>query len=403
MSARIRLAAPIFAAVVCLFLSSGALSEDAKLKRLLSQGVARGYPGMAMIIMGPGGERRSASAGYADIERRRPMRVDDSFHLASITKTFTAVATLRLVDQGKLSLDATLKDVLGDAVARIPYADRITVAQLLDHSSGIYPTNNDMDYLTTVLGPKADPKRVWTLQQMIALADKDRQQPVDAPGAGHHYSDTNYMLLGMIVEKLTGRSLKAQVTRTILQPLGMNATYYYSDRLKGAQGLSTTRTVQGYLLATSDIRSAIAINPMFKAVPGRRKGDAQLLNSTLAAERVDATAGIVSTLPDCAIYARALFGGKLLSPKSQAFLMSAGDGADALAIDRHRTWTMQAMHKSYGVLVYKEGDGPGGVNTLMAYLPAKREIFIGFTNIFGNFDEVDFMMDKVIGPMVEAP
>ena len=402
MSATVRFAAPILAAVVCLLLSSRALSDDAKLKGLLSQGVARGYPGMAMIIVGPDGERRSASAGYADIERGRPMRVDDSFHLASITKTFTAVATLRLVDQGKLSLDATLKDVLGNAVARIPNADRITVAQLLDHSSGIYPTNNDMDYLTTLLGPKADPEKVWTPQRMIALADKDRQQPVDVPGGGHHYSDTNYILLGMIVEKLSGRPLKAQVTRTILRPLGMSSTYYYSDHLPRTWGLASVPTVQGYLLATSDIRSAIAINPMFKPVAGRMKGDAQLLNSTLAAERMDATAGVVTTLPDCARYARALFGGKLLSPKSQAFLMAAGEGMDALAIDRHRTWTLQAMHKSYGVLVYKEGDGPGGVNTLMAYLPAKREIFIGFTNIFGNFDEVDFMMDKVIGPMAEG-
>lgn len=58
---------------------------------------------------------------------------------------------------------------------------------------------------------------------------------------------------------------------------------------------------------------------------------------------------------------------------------------------------MQAIRKSYGVLAYKEGDGPGGVNTLMAYNPVTGEIFVGFTNVFGYFNEVDFLMDEVIG------
>jgi hypothetical protein len=64
---------------------------------------------------------------------------------------------------------------------------------------------------------------------------------------------------------------------------------------------------------------------------------------------------------------------------------------------KKRVWAMQAIRKPYGVLVYKEGDGPGGVNTLMAYNPSTDEIFLGFTNIFGYFNEVDFLMDEVIG------
>jgi len=58
------------------------------------------------------------------------------------------------------------------------------------------------------------------------------------------------------------------------------------------------------------------------------------------------------------------------------------------------------MRKPYGTLLYKEGDGEGGVNTLMAYFPARDEIFVGFSNSFGHFDEVDFMMDDVIGQLV---
>jgi CubicO group peptidase (beta-lactamase class C family) len=146
------------------------------------------------------------------------------------------------------------------------------------------------------------------------------------------------------------------------------------------------------MLYTDDIRKVITISPIFKPVPGGK-----LFNTTLAGERIDSVAGIITTLPDMMKYARALFGGKLLSAESQKFLMASADGADQLPIDKHRTWTLQAMRKTYGVLIYKEGDGAGGVNTLMAYRPATGAIYIGFTNSFGYFDEVDFIMDNVIG------
>jgi D-alanyl-D-alanine carboxypeptidase len=135
-----------------------------------------------MLIRPRDGRNYSAVAGYSNLEKHTPLRADDAFHMASINKTFTAVAILHLVDEGKLSLDATLKDQLGEVAGRIPYADRITVSQLLDHSSGIYPTNNDMDYLITIIGQKADPARVWTPKDLIALADKDRNKPSGLPG-----------------------------------------------------------------------------------------------------------------------------------------------------------------------------------------------------------------------------
>ena len=370
--------------------------DDSSLKSLLQKGIDRGYPGIAVLIQSADDRIRSAAAGYSDLEKRTPMRVEDAFHIASINKTFTAVAVLRLVDEHKLSLSATLKECLGEAVAQIPNAERITVAQLLDHSSGIYATNNDMDYLTTVIGPKADPARVWTPAELIALASKDRSKPSGEPGQGHYYADTNYILLGMIVERVSGRPFKEYLTRTLLVPLGMNSTYFYSSFL-GKDAHPPLRTVQGYLLATDELRSAISINAMFKPVPGDKRSGGQLLNTTLAAERIDAAAGVVTTLPDLLKYASALFRGKLLSPKSQAFMMSVAEGMNAQPVGQKRVWAMQAIHKRYGVLVYKEGDGPGGVNTLMAYNPSTNEIFLGFTNIFGYFNEVDFLMDDVIG------
>jgi D-alanyl-D-alanine carboxypeptidase len=371
--------------------------RDARLRALLEKGIERGYPGIAMLIERPGTGLRAEAVGYSDLEHRTPLRTDDRFQLASITKTFTAAAALRLVDAGRLSPRSTLSEVLGDAVARIPHAREITVAQLLDHSSGIYPTNNDPDYLATLLGLRADPTRVSTRRRKWSpLADESSPKTRAEPGDGHHYSDTNYILLGMIVERVAGEPLKRHVARTIFEPLGMRSTFYYSDRLPAAG--RPPATVQGYLLATKEIRSAISIAPMFPTVEKRKNGD--LLNTTPAAERIDAAGGIVSTLPDLAKFAAVLFRGKLLSPPSQKILFAAGEGMEKEKIGKHRTWTLQSVRTPAGVFLYKEGDGPGGVNTLMAYSPAEDEIFLGFTNIFGNFDEIDFMIDDVVVPML---
>jgi D-alanyl-D-alanine carboxypeptidase len=382
----------------CAVFAPGATGDDPALKALLQNGVEHGYPGIAFLTQAGNGKIRSAAAGYSSLEKHTPLRVDDGFHIASITKTFTAVAILRLVDEGKLSLHATLKDQRGEAVARIPYADRITVAQLLDHSSGIYATNNDADYLTTVIGPKADPARAWTPAELIALAGNDRNKPSGIPGAGHFYSDTNYVLLGMIVERVSGRPFKEHIAKTLLDPLGMHSTYFYSDYL-GRNARPPLATVQGYLLATNEIRSAIQLNAMFRPVPGNTREKGELLNTTLAAERIDAAGGLVTTLPDLLKFASVLFHGKLLSPESQKFMTSAGEGMEGQPFGKGRVWTLQAIRKPYGVLLYKEGDGPGGVNTLMAYRPATDEILLGFTNSFGYFDEVDFLMDDVIGKL----
>jgi D-alanyl-D-alanine carboxypeptidase len=385
--------------VVTLGHAAPAAADDAAIGRLLQKGIARGYPGIAVMFVESDGKTRAAAAGYADLEHRRPMRVDDGFHIGSVNKTFTAVAALRLVDQGKLSLSETLLGALGQAAARVPYADRITVGQLLDHSSGTYATNNDMDYLTTLLGPKADPQRVWTAEEMVALADKDRVKPLGEPGSGHYYSDTNYTLLGMIVARRSGMPLKEYVRHTVFEPLGMRSTYFFSDQLKGAP-VPRIRTALGYLIATEDIRAVIRLNPMFKTIAGEKRPEGELYDTTQAAERNDAAGGIVTTLPDLARFARATFGGRLLKPDTQRFLMASGETASALPVNQHRTWTMQAMRKPYGVLVYKEGDGPGGFTTIMAYLPAREQVFLGFTNSFGYFNEVDFMMDEVVGPVV---
>ncbi len=384
----------------CIALQLSADTRNAELNELLQKSIERGYPGIALIQQMRDGTTHSAAIGFSDLQKRIPIRIDDAFHMASINKAITATAVLQLIDQKKISLDSKIVSILDRATERIPYADQITIAQLLDHSSGIYPTNNDMDYLNTVIGPNADPHRVWKPQELVALADQDRKKPAGKPGEGHHYSDTNYILLGMIVEKVSGHSFKTHITKTLLQPLGMRSTYFYSDYL-GENATPPIQTVHGYLLASKELLDMIPIHSMFSPVEKRKEGE--LLDTTAAAERIDAAAGLVTTLPDLLKFAEALFRGKLLSERSQQFILSVAQGMDQQKVDEERIWTLQSVRKPYGVLVYKEGDGPGGVNTLMAFHPASGDIFVSFTNIFGYFNENDFIMNEVIGKLEPTP
>ena len=383
----------LFAALLAL---AGAVVSDPLLDKRLQKMLERGWPGVAVLVEGADGKVTMATAGLAAIETGAPMTRTTGFHMCSINKTFTAIAILRLVDQGKLSLDARVTDILDQPVVRaVPNIADITVAQLLDHSSGIYPTNNDPAYISTLVGSDAFTGRVWTPEEMVALATLPANPPTARPGEAHHYSDTNYILLGMIVEHVAGEPLKQHIARTILRPLGMDATYFYSDVLEGKRKTPAT-VASGYIRLTKDLTDAVTFNPGFKSPrPG-------WINSSTAAERVDAAGSLVTTLPDLRKFASALFRGTLLSARSQKFLTAVKDQMAGAELGKHATRTLQGAMTPYGLVLYKEGDGPGGFNTLMAFHPASGVIFIGFTNEFGSFDEVDTLMTEVMSTPVLA-
>lgn len=388
------------AAVASAILAASCAARDEALDAAVQRGVAKGYPGVAAAYQRGGVPAHFAAAGLADIENGVPLDANDCFHVGSITKTFTAVAALQLADEGRLSLDAKVIDLVGAELAgNIPYIDDITVRQLVDHSSGIYPTNNDLVYLGDMLGETADPSKVWTPAEFVARAYEGVNEPRARPGEGHSYSDTNYILLGLVVEKVAGSPLKKVVADNILTPLGMRKTSYVTDQM-GEGAKPVRKCVQGYMYASQDIRDFIAISPIFHAVPGRTVDGVDLLNTTLAQERIDGAGGILSTLPDLVKFGDALFAGRLLSPESQKFLLASAEGLDAAPVGESRVWAMQADHKEYGVIVHKGGDGPGGATATLGYHPQTKTVFAAFTNSFGHFDESDFLLDDVMATAV---
>ena len=140
-----------------------------------------------------------------------PVDLDTPWNVGSVTKTFVAVVVLQLADEGRIDLDAGIDRFLPD----LADASRITPRELLQHTSGL----NDYSYQPAVLN---DQHRVWTPSELIAVAEA--AGPIGEPGGPFHYSNTNYIALGEIIEKVTGHSWDAEVRTRIVEPLGLTHT-----------------------------------------------------------------------------------------------------------------------------------------------------------------------------------
>ncbi|MFJ7078806.1 serine hydrolase domain-containing protein [Streptomyces sp. NPDC098781] len=181
-----------------------------------------GTVGVVARSTGPYGSR-VATAGVADTTTGEAVRAGDRFRIASSTKTFVATALLQLVDEGRVSLDDTVEQWLPGVVSGNGNdGSRITVRQLLNHTSGLFNYTADFPVINSVEGFQADRYTTWTPRQLVGIAM--RHAPDFAPGTKWAYSNTNYTLAGMIIEKVTGRTWQQQVTQRIIRPLGLRHT-----------------------------------------------------------------------------------------------------------------------------------------------------------------------------------
>lgn len=249
---------------------------------VLEKGIENGYPG---IIVGIQHDNKvwTGAEGLANIEEQIPMNANDRFHIASVTKLFTSVAVLKLIDENKISLQSSVDTLLGGSLIRkIPHINEINIHHLLDHSSGIYSFNNDLRYVNTYLGNKADEDISWSPEQLVALAYTGDAEPQGTPGSGHYYADTNTVLLGLIIEQISGVSFCRYIKNSILDPLELNNTGFYSSQ-SDTNSIEVSPTVQGYLKDSEIINSFVALSPAFE-----RASDS-LLNTTEAVEQIDAS------------------------------------------------------------------------------------------------------------------
>jgi len=201
----------------------------AELQELIDGKVAAapGIPGLLLHVAAPtAGIEWAGAAGVADRASGEPLTPGSTFRIASNTKTFTASATLRLVEEGAIALDQPIAELLSaESVALLtdggydPAA--IPVRDLLTHTSGLYDYATDPGYPEAVL---ADPTKRWTRAEQVRFA-MEKGAPLGAPGAVFGYSDTGYVLLGEIVERASGLPLAAAYRELLgFERLGLRST-----------------------------------------------------------------------------------------------------------------------------------------------------------------------------------
>jgi D-alanyl-D-alanine carboxypeptidase len=212
--------------------------DRAALQAELDALVDLGVPGV-VVLVADGEQTEVMTAGVSDLDAGTPMGAADTFRIASVTKPFTATVVLQLVGEGVLSLDDTVQDWLPGIVRD---ADRITIGQLLHHTSGIADYFDDPAVLEPYL--QGDYGHVWTPQQLVEIADQ--LGATGAPGGEWSYSNTNYAIVGLIVEAATGRPLGDEMRTRIFDPLDLEHTTFAIDATPDAT------LAHGYLMGAGD-------------------------------------------------------------------------------------------------------------------------------------------------------
>lgn len=186
----------------------------AELERLREQ---LGIPGVSVAIRWDDGRSWSGTSGVADVTTGVPVTRDTAFSLASVSKTYTAAVALRLVESGRLALDAPVAPLLPPLAFAVD--PRVTVRMLLEHTSGL------PDYFLNVRIDRplqAEPDVLWSTDRALSFVPSRRT----VPGTEYRYANTNYLLLGLVIEQVTGVPLAALVRALLLEPLGLEATWY---------------------------------------------------------------------------------------------------------------------------------------------------------------------------------
>lgn len=356
------------------------------LSDLLQEGVDHGFPSFILDIVFPNGEIWERISGYADLERKSKVGPASALPVASITKPFVTVIVLRLIEDGRLSLDQTLASLLGEVVGKVPDAGQITVGHLLAHTSGIFDYAQSLDYLSQLVGPKFRADRRWTIEDYLDFVTGN--EPTGSPGSQYSYSNTNYILLGLIVEKVTGQPFEKTLREMLLTPLAMNDTYMkYRETPRGTE-------IAKYLKLSPELEAMVDFSKAFPEVGDR------LLEVSAVDEYDWTSGGLVSTASDLGKFAAALFGGKLLGAKYNAWMFDFAAELKEAPVNTELNKALFAVKYPWGTVVGKGGNGPG-VHILMVQHQETGIIMVAHTNIFGLFDEHDFMLEAIFAKIVE--
>jgi D-alanyl-D-alanine carboxypeptidase len=271
---------------ILLLPSVSSAGSDPFLQGEMDNLVQAGYPGAAIDDSGS-----TAASGVADVVSGQAMQPNQSVRIGSLTKTFVATVALQLVREGRLSLDDTVERW---EPGLLPYGDQVTVRMLLNHTSGVpdYYEKGSNPLLFQFINDPGFRTITWTPQQLVALVSN--QPPTFHPGAQSEYSDTNYVIAGMIIETVTGDTIGNEIRNRIIAPLHLKHTMFPT----ADQTTLPSPSGRGYsfLVDRND-------NP----IPGTLTDETEYNTSLMWA-----MGAMVSNLSDLNTFYHALFSGQLL-------------------------------------------------------------------------------------------
>ncbi|HYI23324.1 MAG TPA: serine hydrolase [Candidatus Limnocylindrales bacterium] len=279
-------------------ISAATMAETsaAELRAVLNQQrTSLHIPGAAAAVIFPDGSIWKAGSGLGQMNPDKLATPKTPFVVGSITKTYVTAAIMKLAEEGALSIDDPLANWLPD----YPRADQITLRHLLSHTSGVFNYFEHSTYNRRVF--VTDKGHAWTPQEIL---DEFGHAPDFAPGEGFRYSNTGFILLGLVIEAETGKSLGTVLRQRFLTPLGLRKTYFQGD------GPPPAGSAQGYL---------------YKSGVWKEWSDSTGYQPTISAATVAwAAGGMVSSARDVAKWCAALYGGSVLSPASLAQMTDFG-------------------------------------------------------------------------------
>ena len=244
----------------------------------------------------------AGAAGLAEEKEKEPMKVSTPYFIASITKMFTATVVMKLHEEKKITLDDTIDNFLPENLINgihiykeKEYTKTITIKHLLSHSSGIADyfldkTKDGTNFFNKIL---TEPEKEYTVEQTIEIA-RDKLKPHFEPGRKTRYSDTNYQLLGKIIEKITKKKLHQVYENYLFKPFNLNDTWLFTK----SKSLSKNK------------------NPVAEFYFKN-----QVVSNNKPLETSWADGGLISTTDDCLNFLKALFTGKIIDKNNTLSLM----------------------------------------------------------------------------------
>ena len=350
--------------------SSSNESPEQRLQKILDEGIKKyGIRGVSAAIVFDTGSLWVGTSGIS--HDTVSMKPDMLFSIGSITKNFVAALTLKLVEKGVLSLD----DKLSKWLPAYPNVDsNITIHQLLNHTSGIYMFWNNDDLWEAL---KKDRYRFWTPEEVLEYI----KEPHFSAGESWGYSNTNYLLMAMIIEKATGSTLSAELKKNLWEPLYLQNYYIWlADSIPENQA------------------HVFGDNFQF----GDPEKDLTFLPRVSHESITFGSSGIVTTAADLAKWCHSLFEGKVLSEKSMnemlnfvKFRPQSNMKGYGLGVQEFRRTV------SSGEKVIGHGGGNIGSATYMVYLPEYHASVVVMVNAFPT-NSVDYFTKRLIKELVRA-